>query len=144
MIAGGRLKMPPKLLPAAIFQWRIRQTFFFFWIKMVKSPKYQAKQQQSLRGEVPVPPHLPQAGALPSAQIQHKHQEQQQVLTEDPVRPQWQTCFHGSVHYSVLLTLFSFFPVFCFGLVLPLEQSTHLQAAAMWILPTRLCWFNFS
>lgn len=64
MIAGGRLKMPPKLLPAAIFQWRIRQTFFFFLIKMVKSPKYQAKQQQSLRGEVPVPPHLPQAGVL--------------------------------------------------------------------------------
>lgn len=55
---------------------------------MVKSQKYQAKQEKSLRDEVLVPSHLLQAGALPSVQIQHKHEEQQEALTEDPVQDQ--------------------------------------------------------
>lgn len=54
-MCDGRFKMPPKLPPAAVLQWRIGKTFIYFFIKMMKSWKYQDKQQQSLMDEVFVP-----------------------------------------------------------------------------------------
>lgn len=85
--------MPPKLLPAAAFQWMIRKTLllFFFINNMVRGQWYLTKQQQALRHEVSVPTCPAQPGALPSLQIQHNQQEQHKVPMEDPALTQHQT-----------------------------------------------------
>lgn len=125
MIAGGRLKMPPKLLPAAIFQWRIRQTFFFFFlIRMVKCPKYQAKQQQSLRGEVPVLSHRDPAQA-PRAAASFGRGTSETTVAELPPCPCSLLC---PPHPFLFLSCFLFWIGFATGAEHTFASCSHVNS----------------